>query len=171
MSHCFIQINPNNMRDSPLTLGIGVHMNVKAAINMMVKNPAVDFPWELSVYGLVNSFLPDESQLDPHTATAVDVQKAVMDMDVVTQEMLYTSVLTPVRDIQPPSAAALGNGLDTSTDHDTKKRNTIFILFGGTICVIALMLTSHAGGIVLESKDIVELLKVLIHALTATPAE
>lgn len=141
-------------------------MNVKKAINMMVRNPAVDFPWKHALFGLVNSVLPSGSQLDPLTASAMELQDAVSTLDAATKQLLFDSTLTHGRDLggQTPVVDNAEGAIDM------KSRNALFIAFGATICVCALVLTSKVGGGVgLESKEIVELLKLLLQALTATP--
>ena len=138
-------------------------MKIEDALNLMGRNPAVDFPWEEALIGLVNSFLNADAQLDPRTATAMEIKSALSTLDAVTQQMvLVTSVGGQVSMMsdQPVAAAAV------KTDK-TRKHFMAFMGFGGTVCAIALILASGVGSgvnteAVLEiTKLIVEIMKML----------
>lgn len=129
-------------------------MNVKEAINLMAKNPAVGFPWEGTLVNLVNGFLPAESQLDPHTAEALEIQAAIDSLDASIQEMVLTSSLgasnvvvplpTPSIPAQPQSAANMQK----------------WVAFG--FCAFALLIAAKIGdGVIL-----VEILKIFAPLLT-----
>lgn len=138
-------------------------MKIEDALNLMGRNPAVDFPWEEALIGLVNSFLNADAQLDPRTATAMEIKSALSTLDAVTQQMvLVTSVggQVSLMSDQPVSDAAV------KTDK-TRKHFAAFMGFGATVCVVALILASGVGSgvnteAVLEiTKLIVEIMKML----------
>jgi len=131
-------------------------MKVKDAISLMAKNPAVDFPWQAALCGLVNSFLPAEGQLDPCTAEAPEIQKAIDGLEASTQQMLYDS--------------SLGSQAVAIDAHQTGKSDPrsmrFFVLFGITMSVLAALLYKGTGGSSgLDSKDIVELVRIVLQAV------
>lgn len=133
-------------------------MNVKKAVALMARNPAVDFPWEPVLINLINGFVPEDRQLDPLTAEAKEVLEAIDSMDASLQEMVYNSNLDSVNVIDPlpaPVAVVKSN------------RSHMLILFSVTLCVAALMMVMKVGDGVTGS-DVVEILK-LIHSLVADP--
>jgi pyridoxal/pyridoxine/pyridoxamine kinase len=138
-------------------------MKIEDALNLMGRNPAVDFPWEEALIGLVNSFLNADAQLDPRTATAMEIKSALSTLDAVTQQMvLLTSVggqVSLTSDLPVPNAGQ-------KTDK-TRRHFATFMGFGGTVCVIALILASGVGNgvnteaVVEVTKLIVEIMKML----------
>jgi pyridoxal/pyridoxine/pyridoxamine kinase len=138
-------------------------MKIEDALNLMGRNPAVDFPWEEALIGLVNSFLNADAQLDPRTATAMEIKSALSTLDAVTQQMvLVTSVGGQVSMMSDQPVSDAGVKTDKA-----RKHFMAFMGFGGTVCVIALILASGVGSgvnteAVLEiTKLIVEIMKML----------
>lgn len=133
-------------------------MNVKKAVDLMARNPAVDFPWEPVLINLINGFVPEDRQLDPLTAEAREILEAIESMDASLQEMVYNSNVDPVKVIDPlPAPVAV---MKNSRSH-------LLVLFAATLCVAALMMVMKVGDGVTGS-DVVEILK-LIHSLVADP--
>jgi hypothetical protein len=71
-------------------------MIVKDALTLMEKNPAVGFPWEGTLVGLVNGFIGQASQLDPNTAQAAEIRLAIESLDAGTKDMIYGASLDSV---------------------------------------------------------------------------
>lgn len=124
-------------------------MKIEDALNLMGRNPAVDFPWEEALIGLVNSFLPQEAQLDPLTATAMDIKASLATLDAVTQQMiLLTSVggqIAPFTSIPSTPVAAVGEKSDKS-----KRSFNLFMGFGGALVLLAILSATDIGG---ENKE------------------
>lgn len=134
-------------------------MNVKQAIGLMAQNPAVDFQWESTLITLINSFLPPDRQLDPHTAEATEVQAAIDSLDSSLQDMVYNSNL---------GLANVANPLPTSVPTVKPNKTYLLGLCAVTVCVIALMLTAqHGGG--LTGPDVVEIIKLFISLVVPAP--
>lgn len=138
-------------------------MKIEDALNLMGRNPAVDFPWEEALIGLVNSFLNVDAQLDPRTATAMEIKSALSTLDAVTQQMvLVTSVGGQVSVMSDTPVSSAGVKTDKTSRHFAA-----FMGFGATVCVIALFLASGVGNgvnteaVVEISKLIVEIMKML----------
>lgn len=147
-------------------------MNVKDAIALMAKNPAVSFPWEGTLVGLINGFLPEGNQLDPNTAQAADVQAAIDSLTTELQEMVYTSHIGPSQSpyvSQPAPAPAqpapvplvpVLSPADANAAALTASRNLIFKLFGAVICIIALLWALNLGSG--KPSDVIDLLRIAV---------
>lgn len=140
-------------------------MNVKDAIVLMAKHPAVGFPWEETLVSLVNGFLPAESQLDPNTASASEVQVAIDSLEVTLQEMVYASHIGPAQTpytpppvVQPPPVIAPVQVVDSG-------KTIVFWMFGAGICICAVLLALRVGDGA-SSADVVELLKLAISLIS-----
>jgi len=146
-------------------------MNVKDAIALMAKNPAVSFPWENVLIGLINGFLPEGNQLDPNTAQASDVQGAIDSLTAELQEMVYTSHIGPSQSPyvpqptpsppQPTPMIPIMSPADANTAALTANRNFMFKMFGVAIVVIALMWALNLGG-GSKPSDVIELLRIAV---------
>lgn len=122
-------------------------MNVKKAIELMAANPAVDFAWEGTLIKLINGFLSAESQLDPNTAAALEIQQALDSLDAATQELVFTSNIGPASVASPLPAPVV-----------TPKKTTIpnVLKYAGfAICGYALVKAAEIG----DMKTVVELAK------------
>lgn len=130
-------------------------MNVKDAIALMAMNPAVGFPWEGTLVNLVNGFLPKESQLDPHTAEAAEIQTAIDSLDASTQTMVFESILGPA---QP--------GRDVPkqlTDEQVKTGLTILNKLAVIVfCGVVLYIAAGIG----DKNLLIEVFKLIFTALT-----
>jgi hypothetical protein len=135
-------------------------MNVKSAIGLMARNPAVDFPWQPALINLINGFVPADRQLDPLTAEAKEVQEAIGSMDASLQEMVYNSNLDSVNVIDPVPApvAVIKNS-----------RSNLLLLFAFTLCACALMMVWKVGDGA-TGADVVEILKLILSVVTDQPA-
>lgn len=135
-------------------------MNVKSAIELMAKNPAVDFPWQVTLVNLINGFIPADRQLDPLTAEAKEVKEAIGLMDASLQEMVYNSNLDSVNVIDPVPApvAVIKNS-----------RSNLLVLFAVTLCVSALMMVWKVGDGA-TGADVVEILKLILSIFADQPA-
>lgn len=147
-------------------------MKIEDALNLMGRNPAVDFPWEGALIGLVNSFLSAETQLDPLTATAMDIRSSLETLDAGTQQMI---LLTSVGGQMPPMAPApTPTPADPVAVAKSKRETWLWFGFGGTICLVALFLATGLGSdtkaeaLVEVVKLIVEVLKLIVSPSTAT---
>lgn len=135
-------------------------MKIEDALILMGRNPAVDFPWEDALIGLVNNFLKADAQLDPRTATAMEIKTALSTLDAVTQQMvLLTSVggqVSPTSDLPVP---------DTGTKTDKSRRHFVtFMGFGATLCVVALILATGVGSGV-NTEAVVEITKMIVEVM------
>lgn len=128
----------------------------------MAKNPAVDFPWQAALCGLINSFLPEGGQLDPYTAEAPEIQKAIDGLEASTQQMLYDSSLGTA------AAAAGGATITHQTGVADPRQMRLFLVLGLTICLFAVFLYKGMGGEGgLDSKDLVEIIRMVLQALVS----
>lgn len=146
-------------------------MKIEDALNLMGRNPAVDFPWEGALIGLVNSFLPGEAQLDPLTATAMEIRASLDTLDAGTQQMI---LLTSVGGQTPPMAPTPSASADSPAAAKSKRDTWLWFGFGGTICLVALFLATGLGSdakaeaLVEVVKLIVEVLKLIVSPGSAT---
>jgi len=138
-------------------------MKIEDALNLMGRNPAVDFPWEEALIGLVNSFLNVDAQLDPRTATAMEIKSALSTLDAVTQQMVFvTSVGGQVSLTSDQPVTDTGVKTDKTSRHFAA-----FMGFGATVCIVALVLASGVGketntdAVVEVTKMIIEIMKML----------
>jgi len=137
-------------------------MKIEDALNLMGRNPAVDFPWEGALIGLVNSFLSAEAQLDPLTATAMEIRASLETLDAGTQQMI---LLTSVGGQAPPMVPTAV--IDPIAAAKSKRESWLWYGFGGTMCLIAFMLATGLGSdakaeaLVEVSKMIFEVLKLI----------
>lgn len=121
-------------------------MKIEDALNLMGRNPAVDFPWEEALIGLVNSFLPQDAQLDPLTATAMDVKASLATLDAVTQQMiLLTSVGGQIGPFSPTPAAPAAAAVLEKPDKSNRSFN-LFMGFGGALVLLAILSATDLGG-------------------------
>jgi hypothetical protein len=128
-------------------------MNVRDAIALMVKNPAVGFSWESTLITLVNGFLPPDHLLDAATAEAAEIQAALATLDAATQEMILTSSLGASQvGSPPPSAIPTPATIVTSSPSEFQKLIGLFILF------ITVLFAVKSG---MNMQDIIDLIKVL----------
>lgn len=135
-------------------------MKIEDALNLMGRNPAVDFPWEEALIGLVNSFLNADAQLDPRTATAMEIKAALSTLDAVTQQMvLVTSVGGQVSVMS--DTPVTGTGVKTDK---TRRHFAAFMGFGGTVCIVALILASGVGSGV-NTEAVVEITKLIVEIM------
>lgn len=137
-------------------------MKIEDALNLMGRNPAVDFPWEGALIGLVNSFLSAETQLDPLTATAMEIRASLETLDAGTQQMI---LLTSVGGQTPPMAPTPTPApADPVAAAKSKRETWLWFGFGGTICLIAIMLAAGLGS---DSKAeaLVEVTKLIFEVL------
>lgn len=119
-------------------------MKIEDALNLMGRNPAVDFPWEEALIGLVNSFLSQEAQLDPLTATAMDIKAALATLDAVTQQMI---LLTSVGGQIAPFSSAESTPAAVPEKSDKSKRSfNLFMAFGGALVLLAILAATDVGG-------------------------
>jgi len=119
-------------------------MNVKDAIDLMARNPAVGFPWEPTLVNLVNGFLPSGCQLDPHTAEALEIQNAIDSLDASIQEMVLTSSI---------GAANVAASVPTPSIPAPKQSKADLQKWAGfLVCIFALSIAAKIGdgAIVLE---------------------
>jgi len=131
-------------------------MNVRDAVALMAKNPAVGFPWEGALVSLINGFLPQANQLDPLTAEAKEILDAIETLEPSVKEMIYGSNLGNVNVVTPLPATGPMNPV---TYHQ--------IMLGGvgavfTAVVVIMALKGSA------SADIIEMLKLLASLVTGT---
>lgn len=146
-------------------------MNVKIAISMMAKNPAVNFNWENDLVALVNSFLPNESQLDPRTAGAKEVETAIGSLEASLQDMVYAASLdaspnyVPSQQTPPPAAPAPVQAPAPQPEpapavvpacpvpaHDDDAKGRPFRVFAYTLVACVAVLAFRVGdGVTLES--------------------
>ena len=149
-------------------------MKIEDALNLMGRNPAVDFPWEEALIGLVNSFLPQEAQLDPLTATAMDIKASLATLDAVTQQMI---LLTSVGgQIGPFSATPAAPAVAAATEKSDKSKRSfnLFMGFGGALVLLAILSATDIGGDNKEAMiEVAKLLKELatIVAPSAFPTQ
>jgi pyridoxal/pyridoxine/pyridoxamine kinase len=138
-------------------------MKIEDALNLMGRNPAVDFPWEEALIGLVNSFLNADAQLDPRTATAMEIKSALSTLDAVTQQMVLVTSVGGQVSLQSDTPVSDAGG---KTDK-TRRHFAAFMGFGATVCIVALILASGVGNgtnteaVVEITKLIVEIMKLL----------
>jgi CBS domain-containing protein len=135
-------------------------MKIEDALNLMGRNPAVDFPWEEALIGLVNSFLNVDAQLDPRTATAMEIKAALSTLDAVTQQMVLVTTVggqVSLSSDQPVPSAG-------KADNKSRRHSNAFIGFGVAICVIALMLAAGIGDGV-NSEAVVEITKLIVEVM------
>ena len=131
-------------------------MNVRDALSLMAKNPAVGFTWETTLITLVNGFLSSDCQLDPNTAEATDIQKALATLDNATQDMILTSSLGVSQGGTPapapmPSPAAVVVAAPWSPSEFQK-------LIGLCILFVTVLVAAKNG---LSMPDMIDLIKVL----------
>lgn len=135
-------------------------MKIEDALNLMVRNPAVDFPWEGALIGLVNSFLTADAQLDPHTATAMEIKSALSTLDAVTQQMvLITSVGGSAALLSQTPVPVAG-----SVNEKTRRHFMAFMGFGVAVCIIAVILAAGIGNGV-NSEAVVEITKLIVEIM------
>ena len=134
-------------------------MNVKKAISLMAANPAVDFPFQPTLIKLINGFVGPESQLDPLTAEAKEVQDAINTMDASLQEMVYNSNLDSVNVIDPlPAPVAVKDS-----------RSYLLVMFAVTLCLTAMLMVTKVGNGA-SGSDVVEILKLILGLFADTSA-
>lgn len=127
-------------------------MIVKDALALMAKNPTVDFPWEGALIALVNTFVPEGSQLDPTSADATALLDAINSMEDALKEMVYSSNI---------GLAKVATSASTLTTPAKSGRTYFLGVFAALCCVIALWLTAKVGNGA-SSGDVVEILKLLL---------
>lgn len=133
-------------------------MNVKDAIILMAKNPAVDFPWEQSVIDLVNSLIPEGSALTPN-ATAERLIEVIDSLDASTREMIYSSKLTNLGELPKRESS--------NSKADDHRQLLTFSVFGVTVCICAIILTLKVGETV-DATHVVEVVKLLVSLLNTS---
>lgn len=137
-------------------------MNVRDAVALMAKNPAVGFPWEGALVSLVNGFLPQANQLDPITAEAKEILDAIELLEPSVKEMIYGSSLGNVNVAIPlpaPAPIPAAGPMNPVTYHQ--------LMLGGvgaalTTVVVIMALRGSAAA------DILEMLKLLVSLVTGT---
>lgn len=140
-------------------------MKIEDALLLMARNPAVDFPWEEALIGLVNNFLHVDVQLDPRTASAMEIKVALSTLDAETQQMvLLTSVGGQFTGAPPMPVPESGKKTDTAS----RQFNT-FMIFGVAVCVIGVILAFNIGAGV-NNDAVVEITKLIVElAKLASP--
>ncbi|MNP96534.1 hypothetical protein D3C85_91190 [compost metagenome] len=131
-------------------------MNVRDAISLMAKNPAVGFTWEPTLITLVNGFLPSDRQLDPSTAEAKEIQDALATLDVATQDMILTSSLGVAAGGQNPTPAPLQ--APAQAPAVPWSPSELQKLVGLSILFVTVLVAAKNG---LNIPEIIELIKVL----------
>ena len=76
-------------------------MNVKQAIDMMLRNPAISFPYEADIVNLINTFVPDDKQLDVSTVQVGELLAVIEGLDPTLKVIVYNSVLESVGQTPP----------------------------------------------------------------------
>lgn len=132
-----------------------LNMNVEDAIGLMAKNPAMDFPWESALTELVNSFLDEETRLDPQNVSAETLREVIDRFDASTKEMIYNTRLTQVN---APSGASTRN--ISTINLGPRRHFVIFTLFGLTMCICAILLALEVGDGA-QAEQVVELVKLI----------
>jgi hypothetical protein len=135
-----------------------VPMNVRDAISLMAKNPAVGFTWEPTLITLVNGFLPSDRQLDPSTAEAKEIQDALATLDVATQDMILTSSLGVAAGGQNPTPTPLQTPATAQAPTAPWSPSELQKLVGLGILFVTTLVAAKNG---LNIPEIIELIKVL----------
>lgn len=137
-------------------------MNVRDAVALMAKNPAVGFPWEGALVSLINGFLPQANQLDPITAEAKEILDAIETLEPSVKEMIYGSSLGNANIVTPlPAtvAAAAAGPMNAITFHQ------IMLGSAGAAVVLVTIMMAMKGA---AANDIVEMFKVLASLVGGT---
>lgn len=139
-------------------------MIVKDALTLMEKNPAVGFPWEGTLVGLVNGFVEQVNQLDPNTAQAADIRMAIDSLDVSVKDMIYGASLDSVpfpANAQSPLPAPLPapamGPMNATTFHQVMLGGFGFVVMGVTI-----MMALRGAA----ASDIAEMFKIIATMVT-----
>lgn len=138
-------------------------MNVKDAVALMAKNPAVGFPWEGALVSLINGFLPPESQLDPLTAEAKEILDAIETFEPSVKEMIYGSSLGNVNVVSPsPPVAVLAPSVGPM--NPTAYHQLMLGAVGAVVATAAVGMAMNGAA----AGDVIELLKLLASLVTGT---
>lgn len=133
-------------------------MNVRDAISLMAKNPAVGFTWEPTLITLVNGFLQSDCQLDPSTAEAKEIQDALATLDAATQDMILSSSLGVAAGGQNPTPAPMPAPAQPEVAAVPWSPSELQKLVGLGILFITVLVAAKNG---LNIQDMIELIKVL----------
>lgn len=135
-------------------------MNVRDAVALMAKNPAVDFPWEGTLVGLINGFLPQASQLDPLTAEAKEIQDAIETLEPSLKDMIYGSNLGNANIVTPLPSSTVATAVQPM--NPVTYHQLAFGAVGVVLCGVTIMMAMRGAA----SSDIIEMLKVLVSLVT-----
>lgn len=138
-------------------------MRVSDALELMARNPAVDFAWEKAVVDLINSFLPDDSLLDSKVVTIDQINVVLSDLDDATREMIYNASINSVLGYHHMERDDVEQ--NRKGQYLKLSRQAVFTMFGLVVCVIALMMASNVGNGV-EGTDVVEIVKLLLQTFS-----
>lgn len=116
-------------------------MRLSDVLKVIGTSKLIDFPWGESVVDLVNSFTPDDTTITLESSGA-EVEAAIAKVD-----QTHLPILLQAKVIRGKTA---GNGRLSSTvlghiDSHHKAKALLLMLFTGTLCLIAVMLSFGIG--------------------------
>lgn len=135
-------------------------MNVREAIVLMVNNPDVGFPWEGTLIRLINGFLPQGDKLDPQTAEAIQIQKALDSLDAATKEMVFASEIAAGNS----GGSGAGNPVPTPPPSDPQATAVVINLVTKVAVFFFALIVLYIVARVGAAEDLIEILKLVISA-------